>query len=75
MSDDDKVSTFLIHTENTQANTQGTGKLMFYSLFLSLGIDSTKYHSALHRLDVQKSLTDIYRKNVFKYSLTQDRKR
>lgn len=62
MSDDDKVSTFLIHTENTQANTQGTGKLMFYSLFLSLGIDSTKYHSALHTLDVQKLLTDIYRK-------------
>lgn len=42
MSDDDKVSTFLIWIENTQANTQGTGKLMFYSLFLSFGTDSTK---------------------------------
>lgn len=42
MSDDHKVSTFLIQIENTQANTQGTGKLMFYSLFLSFDIDSTK---------------------------------
>lgn len=39
MSDDDKASIFLIEIENTQANTQGTGKLMFYSLFLSLGTD------------------------------------
>lgn len=61
MSDDDKVSTFLIQIENTQANTQRTGKRMFYSSFLSFGIDSTKYHSALHRINVQKLLTDTYR--------------
>lgn len=62
MSDDDKVSIFLIQIENTQATTQGTGKLMFYSLSVSFGSDSTKKHSALHRMDVQKLLTDIYRK-------------
>lgn len=52
MSDDDKVSTFLIQIKNTQASTQGTGKVMFYSLFLSFGIASKKQHSTLHRITI-----------------------
>lgn len=64
MSDDDKVSTFLIQIKNTQASTQGTGKVMFYSLFLSFCTDSTKQHSTLHRINVPKLLTDLIEKFV-----------
>jgi hypothetical protein len=42
MSDDDKVSTFLIQIENTQVNTQDTGKLMFYSSSLNFDLNSRK---------------------------------
>lgn len=37
-----KLVLFNFKNENTQANTQGTGKLIFYSFFLSFGTDSKK---------------------------------